>query len=1428
MKNLMTRKIAFGLLMSFVLAFGVQGTADALTLEKPVTGSGDLSPIAVDSGEFSIQFIVTLEDSDAKYTGVTAGSEEDIGFADGSNQRAAPDRTGSSSAVTTDTSYNTGDTHYYETTTTAQVDQVDGTGTKTGTKITETTTTRTWVTESDAYYHNEEAVQIDIPSGITLTDISYSSGASDVTLSSTSDVTLTEAPGGDDNRQLVAATITVEGYATSTGEKTISIRDRTPSTDRDGDSLADTETYTIYVTRIRGHSQSSYAVPSTASVNLNRGGVTNGVGVGYFGRSPVLIYDGDSNHYPVRYTVTNGTIYAQKTVDRKTTSVTDGSFSTSSAADVYMEMGTTTTVVTALVDGAAQSSETTAVYIFGFPTLEITEPGTKEGTAGTEITDITAKVKDGTSSQTEIGSVPVKFEIVNPSTGALLTKTTGTVVDSSNNTPEGLSDSGTTLHIRTDSSDGAVVKYEIGTAGGEQIIRVSAVGQTTDVKITNTSISARQLSVKSEKHQTGGKFDIIATVTQNEMGIIDIPVTFTTVDGGELAGTPHGNDDTTEIVKDTTNAEGEAVAIYDPGTSTGDLQILVSIPAQGTATNVVANTKTIRKSFFVRGGRDTTTRQPPVQQDEEEEEEDTTPTGNTISVSTSSLTGGTGEVVELRVLAGTATVTVTGDSTFILQGGLVSGTGTTRSITLPTAEGFYSLTVSAPNYDSETVLVTVSGAAPAGTGSAVTGTLSITLSGARSGNQQAIQVTAQPSPSSDLTVTLSGATNPPTLTISAGESSTTRVATLPTTTGAHTLRVSADGYNPGSVTVPAVSGQPPPTTGPVGEADSLEIDGQRLRSGIVNEQLDAPLRVRVIDANSRGVSGVRVTFRVLKPARGTFAGARGKGNAILGETDRNGYTSANFTPTSAGDVVVQASASGVSPVTFILDVNGVPEGETDTRTPGPSVTPSREISPVVHIGAANRPPMLWVDGGAIYALVGKDVQEFGSGVDGAMNVAIGDGKVYWTEQTGESAGTINSANLNGTGVKELKSIRAVPMGIAVDTASSKLYWTNSRGRIQSANLDGSGITNVRQNLSGPMDIAVARGNLYWTQYDATAGAGSIGIATATGRGTPKYISTGSDMPGSLVVHNSKVYWTEMTGANSGTINSANLNGSGATQLASILAVPSGIAVDGSRSKLYWTNSRGRIQSANLNGKKIQSVVGGLGMPGDMVLSNSIAAPVAGGTSTGSGTTASKSKYDVNGDGTVDSADVDELLLAVLAELTNAKYDVNGDGAVDVKDVRAVNRNLDPGAASAPTLLGMKLSAIQIDRLQEQIDLLLATGDRSPAAIKTLIYLQQLIALARPEKTQLLANYPNPFNPETWIPYELATDTNVRITIYNTHGVVIRTLELGHQSAGYYTGRERAAYWDGRNALGEQVASGIYFYQFETDDMSSMRKMVILK
>ena len=98
----------------------------------------------------------------------------------------------------------------------------------------------------------------------------------------------------------------------------------------------------------------------------------------------------------------------------------------------------------------------------------------------------------------------------------------------------------------------------------------------------------------------------------------------------------------------------------------------------------------------------------------------------------------------------------------------------------------------------------------------------------------------------------------------------------------------------------------------------------------------------------------------------------------------------------------------------------------------------------------------------------------------------------------------------------------------------------------------------------------------------------------------------------------------------------------------------------------------------------------------------------------------------------------------------------------------------------------------------------------------------------PKRTVLLANYPNPFNPETWLPYQLANDAEVAIRIYSSAGQLVRYMNLGFQQAGYYIGKSRAAYWDGRNDLGEQLASGVYFYQLSTSESSVTRKMVIRK
>ena len=117
-------------------------------------------------------------------------------------------------------------------------------------------------------------------------------------------------------------------------------------------------------------------------------------------------------------------------------------------------------------------------------------------------------------------------------------------------------------------------------------------------------------------------------------------------------------------------------------------------------------------------------------------------------------------------------------------------------------------------------------------------------------------------------------------------------------------------------------------------------------------------------------------------------------------------------------------------------------------------------------------------------------------------------------------------------------------------------------------------------------------------------------------------------------------------------------------------------------------------------------------------------------------------------------------------------------------------------------------------------------DGSLAFKHKIVLLESLLVRMIPTKTELLANYPNPFNPETWIPYQLAEPAEVKVAIYAADGTLVRTLSLGHQAAGMYRNRSRAAYWDGRNALGEPMASGVYFYTLNAGEFTATRKLLI--
>ena len=200
--------------------------------------------------------------------------------------------------------------------------------------------------------------------------------------------------------------------------------------------------------------------------------------------------------------------------------------------------------------------------------------------------------------------------------------------------------------------------------------------------------------------------------------------------------------------------------------------------------------------------------------------------------------------------------------------------------------------------------------------------------------------------------------------------------------------------------------------------------------------------------------------------------------------------------------------------------------------------------------------------------------------------------------------------------------------------------------------------------------------------------------------------------------------------------------------------------------------------------------------------------------------------DVSGDGVVDLLDL-VLVVLNLDKRGQNDADVNGDGIVNVQDLVKVAGAFGKVAA-APSLHPQALSMFTAADVQQwlseaqQLDLTDATSQRG------IRFLEQLLAALIPKETALLPNYPNPFNPETWIPYQLVQAADVKLTIYDIKGAVVRQLDLGHQQAGYYADRSKAAYWDGRNTSGEVVASGVYFYQFQAGDYSATRRMVILK
>ena len=208
--------------------------------------------------------------------------------------------------------------------------------------------------------------------------------------------------------------------------------------------------------------------------------------------------------------------------------------------------------------------------------------------------------------------------------------------------------------------------------------------------------------------------------------------------------------------------------------------------------------------------------------------------------------------------------------------------------------------------------------------------------------------------------------------------------------------------------------------------------------------------------------------------------------------------------------------------------------------------------------------------------------------------------------------------------------------------------------------------------------------------------------------------------------------------------------------------------------------------------------------------------------------------DVNQDGIVNVLDMIFVAQNFGQEPpSDSRTDVNKDGQVNILDLIFVAERLSENAA-APSQIDLIKSipstAKEVIAAQRALSELEAIPNKSHGVQLAIELLRHYLSVAdeRVEETKLLPNYPNPFNPETWIPYQLSEVSTVTVKIYDVTGSLVRTIEVGHKPVGYYLTREKAVYWDGRNEKGESVSSGVYFYTLITDDYTETRRMVIVK
>ena len=576
--------------------------------------------------------------------------------------------------------------------------------------------------------------------------------------------------------------------------------------------------------------------------------------------------------------------------------------------------------------------------------------------------------------------------------------------------------------------------------------------------------------------------------------------------------------------------------------------------------------------------------------------------------------------------------------------------------------------------------------------------------------------------------------------------------------------------------------------------EKLVISSGSDQTGVPKQRLAAPFAVQVIDNKGHGVENVRVTFKVTEGS--------GYVSPYWIRTDKDGFAKTNFTPKNPGIVSVEAAAAPLSPVTFTVLVGNPPNkviaisGKDQNGVPGSSLGKPF----VVKVQDVNAEPV-----------VGSRV---------SFTVIAGGGNVSPTTATTDANG-------------QARTYLTLGRDYGMNTVKASVP-----GVFRRVTFNAISEAKVRTGTAPPP-------LMYWRDR-------SVGTLYRLLGTKVEHIVPGVEHVTSLTVDVAagRLYWTEKTGKSSGKIQSADLAGRNVQLIKELRSVPHGITIDTAEQKLYLTNSWGKVQRLNTDGTNFEpNFITGLDAPMDIALdvAGSKLYWTEGGRRIGRADLRGNLNIRnvVTGSGRVLSIAIAEGTVYWIEQLGQnggkiRRIGANGKKAEELVTLRGVPRGIAIDSAARKlywTTAGGRILRADINgqHIQNVAAGLIRPGDLvidTTEAPLTEIGIEAPKMAPKteehPDGTELLINYPNPFNPETWIPYQLANSTAVQVNIYDAQGILVRALTLGHQSAGYYTSRSRAAYWDGRNALGERVASGIYFYQLQTDEMSSLRKMVILK